>query len=1283
MAITKRAGRTKRSGATKTSAEPPAKRGIQKATFDASKKKEVGVSDLTLLSTVTDESINDNLEKRFKNNTIYTYIGNVLISVNPFKDLGIYTDKVLESYRGKNRLEVQPHVFAIAESMYYQMKSYSENQCVIISGESGAGKTEAAKRIMQYIAEVSGGSNSTEIQKIKDMVLATNPLLESFGCAKTLRNNNSSRHGKYLEIFFNSQDEPIAGNITNYLLEKNRVVQQLNNERNYHIFYQLTKSEKYRQVFGVQPPEKYQYTYGAKCTSVNGIDDLKDFDATLNAMSIIGLSQEEQDQIFRILSAILWIGNVLFVENEDANSAIGDQGVINYIAYLLQVDAEQLAKSLTERIMETSHGMKRGSIYHVPLNLTQAYAVRDALAKGLYNNLFDWIVKRVNISLNTSGSSGSAAKSIGILDIYGFEIFDNNSFEQFCINYVNEKLQQVFIQLTIKEEQEEYKREQITWTPIKYFDNKVVCELIEDKRGGIFSLLNDACATAHADPSAADQSFAQRLNMSSGNKYFELRSNKFIVHHYAGDVTYDIDGITDKNKDSMLKDLVEMLSTSTNTFITENIVEKIDTNSKRRPPSGGDKIRQSANALVEKLSQCTPSYIRTIKPNENKAPLDYNVKNVLHQIKYLGLKENVKVRKAGFSYRSTFEQFVQRFFLLSPYTCYAGEYIHQGDTKEAIMHILHSANVPIDEYKIGLTKIFIKSPQTIFGLEDLKDKYFDTMAIRIQRAWRKRIQKKIDAAVVLQKAWRIHKKGNKFEQLRDYGNTLVYNKKERRSYSLLGSRAFLGDYLNCNGGGSFGSFIKKNAGITDRVIFSSRCESLYHKFGRSSMRIPRILILAKSTLYILEEAYNQQLKKITINKEYAIPVSSIQSLNLSSFQDDWLAIIINSQTQADPFINLMFKTELVTHLKNINQSLSIVIGPTVQYHKKAGNSKLHVIKYQYGDLAPVSGDIYKSGTITVRKGNPSSSRQKKKPRGKPSHALENYRPTGNGNGNGYASSNGFASAVPSYQQNRHPVSAPAPAQNNYQNRKAPPPPAPAMQQQPSARSQAVSAATAAYSHTNSKPPVRANKPPPPQPIAKKKVPPPRPQPKQAAAASTPVPPPPPPPPQVKKEPEFPTYKAAFDFVGTGSASELPISKETIVYILRQEDANGWWLAKTLDGSKEGWVPAAYVVKCDPPSSGSTSAAAPAAPATNSYTVSTSTSTTAAVISNGNGNSNGATNGATNGAANNDALAGGLAAALKARQQEDSTLAGSLADAIRARSGRRDSDDEQEEEEDDW
>ncbi|CAK7892866.1 myosin-5 [[Candida] anglica] len=1273
MAIVKRGGRTKKTSAANGggggSTAAPAR--IQKAEFDVTKKKEVGVSDLTLLSTISDASINDNLHKRFQNGTIYTYIGHVLISVNPFEDLGIYTKQYLDKYRGKNRLEVPPHVFAIAEAMYHSLKSYGEAQCVIISGESGAGKTEAAKQIMQYIANVSANTTTATtdggIAAIKDMVLATNPLLESFGCAKTLRNNNSSRHGKYLEIFFSpSTFAPQSAHITNYLLEKQRVVSQITNERNFHIFYQFTKHapKNYREQFGIQGPETYVYTSAAQCINVDGVDDQRDLNDTIQAMKTIGLSQFEQDNIFRMLAMILWIGNVSFVENEEGNATVRDESVTQFVAYLMEVDHSMLQKSLTERVMQTSHGMRRGSTYHVPLNIVQATSVRDALAKGVYNNLFDWIVARVNKSLGGTSGGNHGQPSIGILDIYGFEIFEQNSFEQICINYVNEKLQQIFIQLTLKAEQEEYVQEQIKWTPIEYFNNKIVCDLIEATRPqpGLFAALNDSIKTAHADSDAADQVFAQRLSMvGATNRHFEDRRGKFIIKHYAGDVTYEVGGMTDKNKDSMLRDLLEVLSTTNNAFVKELFPSELlaaVTDSKKRPETASDKIKRSANLLVDTLSKCQPSYIRTIKPNQTKRPKDYDNAQVLHQVKYLGLKENVRIRRAGFAYRTTFNKFVQRFYLLSSKTGYAGDYIWQGDDITAVKEILRSCFIPDSEFQLGTTKVFIKTPETLFALEDMRDKYWHNMAARIQRAWRRYVKRKEDAAKTIQRAWRSKTHGNQFEQLRDYGTKLLGGRKERRRMSILGSRAYMGDYLGCNYPSGFGRFAINQAGITDLpVYFSSKGEILLSKFGRSSKRLPRIFVLTKSNLYVLVETVVEN--RLQVAKEFTFPVGGISYVGMSHLQDNWLAISVHSPTPQlpDVFINLDFKTELVTHLKKLNAGLTIKIGPTVEYHKKPG--KFHTIKFVVGQ-APQYGDIYKSGTVTVGQGLPGSSANPKRPRGKPSKVdFSKYRTGRPGR---------MASAVQaqtgySGQQAYNSAPAAAPAQSQPQDhayrsisgqsvdivappvaspsRRKVPPPAPVFQQQ---QQQPARAPVPVAQQPAVVQPVRQ---------AAKKIAPPPPARKTA-------PPPPPPPPAAK--PLFPTYKAAYEFVGTGSPSELPLAKDTIVYITKQETSE-WWLAKLLDESKEGWVPAAYVVKCDPPAGLGAKATAPPPPPP----AIASTNNTASVVT--------ATPAASNG------LGNGLADALKAKKTEETTLAGSLADALKKRGVTRDSDEE--EDDDDW
>ncbi|PKY07119.1 myosin-1 [Aspergillus campestris IBT 28561] len=1098
---------------------------VRKAVFETTKKKEIGVSDLTLLSKISNEAINDNLKLRFEHDEIYTYIGHVLVSVNPFRDLGIYTDRVLESYQGKNRLEVPPHVFAVAESAYYNMKSYKDNQCVIISGESGAGKTEAAKRIMQYIASVSGGGDSS-IQMTKDMVLATNPLLESFGNAKTLRNNNSSRFGKYLELEFNANGEPVGAHITNYLLEKSRVVGQITNERNFHIFYQFAKAapQKYRDMFGLQTPDAYLYTSRSKCFDVAGVDDAADFRDTLNAMGVIGMTEAEQDDVFRMLAAILWIGNVQFREDDSGKTVITDQSVVNFVAYLLEVDAEQVNKALTIRIMETARGGRRGSIYEVPLNPAQALAVRDALSKAIYFNLFDWIVARVNQSLT---AREPVANSIGILDIYGFEIFEKNSFEQLCINYVNEKLQQIFIQLTLKAEQDEYAREQIQWTPIKYFDNKVVCSLIEDKRPpGVFAALNDACATAHADPGAADNTFVGRLNFLSQNPNFENRQGQFIVKHYAGDVSYAVEGMTDKNKDQLLKDLLNLVGSSGNPFIRTLFPNQVNQDDKRRPPTASDKIKASANDLVTTLMKAQPSYIRTIKPNDNKAPKEFNVGNVLHQIKYLGLQENVRIRRAGFAYRQTFDKFVERFYLLSPKTSYAGDYTWTGDAESGARQILKDTRIPSEEFQIGVTKVFVKTPETLFALEAMRDKYWHSMAIRIQRAWRNYLRYRTECAIRIQRFWRRMTGGLELLKLRDQGHKVLQGRKERRRMSILGSRRFLGDYLGLGNKGGPGEMIRNGAGIgSEPILFSCRAEILISKFGRSSKPEPRILVLTPRHVYIVaQNIVNNQLQ---ISSERTVPIGAIKSVSTSNLKDDWFSLVIGAQ-EPDPLLNCVFKTEFFTHLTNaLRGQLNLKISDNIEYNKKPG--KLAVVKV-VKDPNVGRVDTYKSHTIHTSAGEPPSSVSKPTPRGKqvaarPVTKGKLLRPGGPGGGPSKLASRPAPARQPVPQPTPRAAPAPRPA------------PAPAPRPVP----QPVAAVAASHARTPSSGSMRA---------------------------------PPPPPPASPPAPKKATAKVLYDFT-SGQANELDIRAGEIVQIMSKE-ANGWWLCMNPTTSAQGWTPEAYL-----------------------------------------------------------------------------------------------------------
>jgi myosin-1 len=988
-----------------------------------------------------------------------------------------------------------PHVFAVAESAYYNMNAYKDNQCVIISGESGAGKTEAAKRIMQYIANVSGGSNSS-IQETKNMVLATNPLLESFGNAKTLRNNNSSRFGKYLQLQFNAQGEPVGADITNYLLEKSRVVGQITNERNFHIFYQFTKgaSQTYRANYGIQKPETYLYTSKSKCLNVDGIDDLADYQDTLNAMKIIGLSQAEQDEIFRMLAAVLWTGNIQFVEDKDGYAAVADQSVVDFLAYLLEVDPAHVIQAITIRILTP----RNGEVIESPANPAQAMATRDALAKAIYNNLFDWIVERVNVSLKARGTT---ANSIGILDIYGFEIFEKNSFEQLCINYVNEKLQQIFIQLTLKTEQEEYAREQIQWTPIKYFDNKIVCDLIENTRPpGIFSAMKDATKTAHADPAACDRTFMTAINGMS-NPHLTPRQGNFIIKHYAGDVAYTVDGITDKNKDQLLKGLLNLFGQSGNHFVHKLFPHEVDQDNRKQPPSAGDKIKASANDLVATLMKAQPSYIRTIKPNDNKSSTEYNVPNVMHQIKYLGLQENVRIRRAGFAYRQTFDKFVERFYLLSPQTSYAGDYTWTGDAKSGAKQIMKDTSIPTEEFQFGVTKAFIKAPETLFALEHMRDRYWHNMAIRIQRVWRAFLRIRIEAATRIQRFWRKRRVGAEFLALREKGHRVLQGRKERRRFSLLGSRRFMGDYLGINATNGPGLRVRGaiNLPANEHAIFSCRGEILETKFGRSSKPSPRIFVVTRSKFYIVTQ--NLANKQVQVGVERSIPLGAIKFAGTSTCRDDWFSLGIGSPQEADPLLNCVLKTELFTHMQYAmpGGGFNLKISDSIEYAKKP--NKMQVIKVVKDST--MREDFYKSGAIHTSQGDPPNSVSRPTPKGKPVPAKpftkgRLIRPGGPG---------GRPSRISNTTRNTKPVAQPV-----SQGRSVPQPPQPVVYSTPT--------------HTRN----------------------------ASSTSSARAPPPPPPTAPTPKEPQ---YRVLYDFNGQ-SANEISLRKDDLITIIQKEN-NGKFL----------------------------------------------------------------------------------------------------------------------------
>uniref|UniRef100_A0A673ZMP4 Osteoclast-stimulating factor 1 n=1 Tax=Salmo trutta TaxID=8032 RepID=A0A673ZMP4_SALTR len=838
-----------------------------------------GVDDMVLLSKINEDAITDNLKKRYMDDYIFTYIGSVLISVNPFKQLPYFTDREVELYQGAAQYENPPHIYALADNMYRNMMIDCENQCVIISGESGAGKTVAAKYIMGYISKVSGGG--PKVQHVKDIILQSNPLLEAFGNAKTVRNNNSSRFGKYFEIQFSRGGEPDGGKISNFLLEKSRVVSQNQGERNFHIYYQLLggATKEMRENLGVTTPDYYLYLNQSGTYTVEDVNDKKEFSDTMEAMSVVGLSVDDQDMVLQIVAGILHLGNIAF--REEGNYAVVEsEDFLAFPAYLLGISQEGLKNKLTSRIMDSKWGGKTESIA-VTLNTEQASFTRDALSKALYSRLFDFLVDSINKAIQKDHEEFN----IGVLDIYGFEIFQKNGFEQFCINFVNEKLQQIFIELTLKAEQEEYVQEGIKWTPIEYFNNKIVCDLIESKLNppGIMSILDDVCATMHAKGEGADQTLIQKLQAGiSSHEHFNSWNKGFIVHHYAGKVSYDVSGFCERNRDVLFNDIIELMQSSEFAFIKTLFPENLEAEKKGRPTTASSKIKKQANNLVQTLMKCTPHYIRCIKPNETKKPRDWEDTRAKHQVEYLGLRENIRVRRAGYAFRRAFAKFLQRYAILTRETWPRWT----GEERKGVLHLLRSVNMDQDQYQLGKTKIFIKAPESLFLLEEMRERKYNGYARAIQKAWRKHIAVR------------------KYVKMREEASDILLNKKERRRNSL--NRNFVGDYIGTDNHPEIRQFV----GRREKIDFAD----VVAKYDRRFRTVKRDLILTPKFLYLIgREKVKQGPDKGQIHEvlKRQIEVEKIQSVSLSTLQDDFFII---HEEHYDSVLQCIFKTEFLSLL---------------------------------------------------------------------------------------------------------------------------------------------------------------------------------------------------------------------------------------------------------------------------------------------------------------------------------------------------------------------------------
>ncbi|KAM0843588.1 hypothetical protein ACQ4PT_057616 [Festuca glaucescens] len=660
-----------------------------------------GIDDMTRLSYLHEPGVLDNLAVRYAKNIIYTYTGNILIAINPFQRLPhIAEPRTMEKYKGANFGELDPHVFAIADVSYRQMINEGKSNSILVSGESGAGKTETTKLLMRYLAFL-GGRSKTGARTVEQQVLESNPVLEAFGNAKTVRNNNSSRFGKFVEIQFDKSGKISGAAIRTYLLERSRVCQINSPERNYHCFYFLCSapSEDIKR-YKLSDPSSFHYLNQSACIKVDGISDAEEYLATRSAMNTVGITEQEQEATFRVVAVVLHLGNINFVKGRDVDSSVlKDEKArfhLNAAAELLMCDCEKLENALIKRKINTPEG-----VITTTVDPNSATVSRDGLAKQIYCRLFDWLVNRLNASI---GQDASSEHLIGVLDIYGFESFKTNSFEQLCINFTNEKLQQHFNQNVFKMEQEEYNREQIDWSYIEFVDNQDVLDLIERKPGGIIALLDEACMF----PKCTHESFCQKLyEKFKNNKRFskpKLSRTAFTIQHYAGDVTYQSDHFLDKNRDYVVVEHEELLNASKCSFVSGLFPSVPEENTKSSKSSIANRFKGQLHELMETLSSTEPHYIRCVKPNNLLKPATFENINILQQLRCSGVLEAIRISCAGYPTRKLFRDFLHRFHILAPE-------LSKGRTDEKVICQKILDKMGLQGYQIGRTKVFLRAGQ--------------------------------------------------------------------------------------------------------------------------------------------------------------------------------------------------------------------------------------------------------------------------------------------------------------------------------------------------------------------------------------------------------------------------------------------------------------------------------------------------------------------------------------------------------------------------------------------
>ncbi|XP_069956344.1 unconventional myosin-VI isoform X2 [Cherax quadricarinatus] len=699
------------------------------------------VDDNCALMYLNEATLLNNIRLRYNHDKIYTYVANILIAVNPYTDVpNLYSLDTIRKYQGKSLGQMPPHVFAVADKAFRDMKVLKQSQSVVVSGESGAGKTESTKYILRYLCESWG----SKVGHLEAKILDANPVLEAFGNAKTTRNNNSSRFGKFIEIHFNERHSVVGGFISHYLLEKSRIVVQGPHERNYHIFYQLCAGapEQLKQQLKLGTPDQYNYlrkgctqyfcsketekSLAANRKSSNHqkkgplkdpiLDDVRNFATVDKALGNFGLNNQERLAIYTTVAAVLHLGNVSFEDNpEDTKGGCmvspGCDGSLKTAAALMGVDSAELNQALLSRVMQTSKGGLKGTVIMVPLKTYEASSARDALAKAMYSKLFDYIVHRINQSIPFSSSS----YYIGILDIAGFEYFPVNSFEQFCINYCNEKLQMFFNERILKEEQALYEKEGLGVRKISYVDNQDCIDVIEAKGSGIISLLDEESKlpkSSHTHFTAAvhnNHTNHFRLALPRKSKlrdHREIRDDEgFLIRHFAGAVCYQTAQFLEKNNDALHASLEALVQEAQNKFIQGLFAASVESHSARGKLSFisvASKFRSQLQELMDKLSSTGTNFIRCIKPNVNMVDHDFEGGPILSQLQCSGMTSVLELMQQGYPSRAPFHD------LYNMYKSYLPAQLARLDPRLFCKSLFKALGLDDKDFKFGMTKVFFR-----------------------------------------------------------------------------------------------------------------------------------------------------------------------------------------------------------------------------------------------------------------------------------------------------------------------------------------------------------------------------------------------------------------------------------------------------------------------------------------------------------------------------------------------------------------------------------------------